>query len=116
MTTSILPAGFLPSGAKLVLSQHEEQQVRQALNTLTPRRVRRALAAYAEERKFVDGKKAAPFLTHVGAHLEKRGLSSMQVQLINVTAAQTWTWFRTFLNHWIISTERSTPAAVDARD
>ena len=89
-----------------VLTAAEEATVTQALTTLTPRRVRRAFAAYAEERKFVGGDKARPFMRHICEEPERRGLSLLEVQLINVTAAQSWNWFRDFLNSWIKQTER----------
>lgn len=112
MTASILPPGYLPTGGKLYLTDREEQEIRQALSVISPRRVRRALAQYSEERKHVEGKKATTFLYHVGADLDKRGLRPLQIQLINVTAAQSWDFFRGFLNQWLKKVEAQDVPAV----
>lgn len=96
---------YLHHGMVPVLSEGEDSAIQQALDVLTPRRVRRAFAAYNEERKFVDGVKAKPFMRHVCEEPERRGLSLLQVQLINVTAAQSWSWFASYLNSWIKTKE-----------
>ena len=92
-----------------LFTRSEHEDVSRALNMLTPRRVRRALARYAEERKHVEPKKCSRFLQHVGADAERRGLDLVQVQLINVAAATSWEAFMSYLNNWIVRAETQQP-------
>lgn len=59
-----------------------------------------AVARYGEERKYVDGSKAKPFLHQVLPNPWYRGLSRIAVQLINVAAAQDWEAFQNYLKRY----------------
>lgn len=88
---SSIPAGCLPNGMTIPLTQSEEAVVTQALKDIGEKRVMRALSAYMVDK--AQKPKPKPFVYHICPNPTERGISPVAVQLLNTTSFTAFTFF-----------------------